>query len=67
MGFNFLAKTFRSADVSMLMEAELDDVRAVTAAPLKADGVKAAALPARRDAKRSFMVERTFKLFNLLG
>lgn len=58
MGLHFFAKTAKSSEVSMDMLA-FDAVRCVTAAPLKLDGVKAAAEPARRDVSRNFIFLRS--------
>lgn len=50
IGLHFLAKTLRSSTVSEAIEA------LVKLAPLGVEGAKAAADPAKRDARRSFMV-----------
>jgi hypothetical protein len=58
-GFNFLAKTARSAEVSIDMEA-LVATRCVTLAPLKLEGVNAAAEEANRAEIRNFIVKLIF-------
>jgi hypothetical protein len=55
-GLHFLAKTARSSEVSMDIEALLATLW-LTDAPLKLEGVKAAAVAAKRLARRTFIVE----------
>jgi len=54
-GLSFLARTERSSTVSILREEE-EDTPQLTVAPLKEEGVNAAAVVARIEAIASFMV-----------
>ena len=54
-GLHFFASAASSAEVSMDM-LDLVATRVDTEAPLKAEGLKAAAEPAKREARTNFMV-----------